>query len=101
MATDSTLERRKKPIEEFRVSWDFANDLEVGDTIASQAITAKDSSGADVSGSFLQSPAVAGTKLTVQVQGGTPGKDYTVTFKATTTQGDIFERTLLIEVRAD
>jgi hypothetical protein len=99
MAADATLSRAKRPIEEFRVSWDFANDLESGDSVTGQLVTAVDSDGTNVSASFLQSPAISGAKIVVQIQGGTDGKDYTVTFKATTTQGDVFERTLLVRVR--
>jgi hypothetical protein len=101
MATDGAVSRRKKTNEEFRISWDFVNDLEAGDSIATQAVTARDSDGVDVTGTFLQSPAIQGTKIVVQVQGGVSGKDYTVAFKATTTQGDVFDRTVLVQVRAD
>jgi hypothetical protein len=100
MHVDAVLSRRKRPNEEFRISWDFTNDLEPGDPLAQQLVTAKDSAGVDVSGTFLQGAAITGTKIVVQAQGGSDGKDYFVTFKATTAGGDVFERVVRIRVRA-
>ena len=60
------------------------------------------STGADVTGAFLQSPQRIGSTgaiLGVQVQGGTDGLDYDVAFQLTTTQGDVFLRVVRVQVR--
>ena len=105
MRPDRLLSRAKRPIEEFRLSWDFGvNDLEASDSYASHTITALDvATGADVSATFLQSPTRIGTTgavLGVQVQAGTDGHDYDVLFVLTTTQGDVFARVFRVGVRA-
>lgn len=104
MRPDKTLSRAKRPTEEFRLSWDFVNDVEATDSYASHTITATVvSTGADVTATFLQSPGRIGTTgaiLGVQVQGGTDGLDYHVLFRLLTTQGDAFERVVRVAVRA-
>ena len=104
MDPDKTLPRRKRPTEEFRVSWDFVNDVEPSDSYASHAISASEAvAGTDVTATFLQSPVrigATGAVLGVQVQAGTAGTDYDVLFKLTTTQGDVFERIVRVMVRA-
>jgi hypothetical protein len=104
MKVDRGLARSKRPGEEFRLSWDFVNDVEATDSYSAHAITAVDvASGANVSATFLQNPVRIGSSgavLGVQVQAGTDGKDYDVTFQLTTTQGDVFERVVRVSVRA-
>ena len=54
---DKQLARAKRPLEEFRLSWDFANDVEASDSYASHTITATEvQAGTDVTNTFLQSP---------------------------------------------
>jgi hypothetical protein len=104
MRPDKTLSRPKRPTEEFRISWDFVNDVEVSDSYSAHAISASEvAAGTDVTATFLQSPiriGVTGAVLGVQVQGGTDGTDYDVLFALTTTQGDIFKRIVRVLVRA-
>lgn len=104
MKPDKTLSRSKRPTEEFRLSWDFVNDVEASDSYASHTITATVvSTGADATGIFLQSPiriGLTGAVLGVQVQAGTDGLDYDVLFALTTTQGDVFQRVVRVAVRA-
>ena len=104
MRPDKTLARAKRPTEEFRLAWDFVNDLEATDSYASHTITATEvQAGTDVTVTFLQSPGrigITGAVLGVQVQGGTDGKDYDVLFVLLTTQGDRFERVVRVQVRA-
>ena len=104
MRPDRLLLRSKRPTEEFRLSWDFANDVEAADSYASHTITAIDvQTGTDVTATFLQSPQRVGTEgaiLGVQIQAGTDGSDYDVVFALTTTQGDVFQRVVRVEVRA-
>jgi hypothetical protein len=108
---DNRLARAKRPTEEFRLSWDFVNDAEASDSYVSHTITATVvSTGADATGIFLQSPTRLPDfvdpdgrlhiTLGVQVQGGTDGLDYDVTFRLVTTQGDAFERVVRVAVRA-
>jgi len=101
---DKQLARAKRPLEEFRLSWDFVNDVEASDSYASHTISATVvSTGADVTGTFLQSPTrigATGAVLGVQVQAGTDGLDYDVLFRLVTTQGDAFERVVRVAVRA-
>lgn len=92
---DASMERDKRPDEEYRVQWDFANDLETGDSLSAQAVTIADvTTGADMTATMLQSPAIDGTKVVVQIQAGTPGKKYDVTFRATSAAGDKWTRVL-------
>jgi hypothetical protein len=98
---DATLPRPKRVNEEFGISWDFVNDMAAADTVATISITAKQvDTGADVTGTFLQGATFSGKVLSVQVQGGTAGKDYDVTFRNNTTGGDVFERVVRVQVRA-
>jgi len=101
---DKQLSRSKRPTEEFRLSWDFVNDVEASDSYASHTITATEvQAGTDVTATFLQSPTrvgAIGAVLGVQVQGGTDGKEYDVLFALVTTQGDRFERSVRVAVRA-
>lgn len=104
MRPDKQLSRSKRPTEEFRISWDFVNDVEATDSYASHAISASEvAAGTDVTATFLQSPVrigATGAVLGVQVQAGTDGSDYDVLFALTTTQGDIFKRVVRVQVRA-
>lgn len=101
VTSDRTVGRPKRPSEEWRVSWDFVDDIEIGDTPSTQQVSAiQVDTGSDVSATFLQGAGITGTVIKVQVQGGTDGKDYLVTFQLTTTQGDVFRRTVLVQVRA-
>src|SRR3972149_664935 len=103
MKVDKLLTRQKRPAEEFRLSWDFVNDVEATDSYSAHAITASDvASGADVSATFLQNPIRVGSTgavLGVQVQAGADGHDYDVLFQLTTTQGDVFQRVVRVSVR--
>jgi hypothetical protein len=104
MRPDRQLSRSKRPTEEFRLSWDFVNDIEATDSYSAHTITASVvSTGVDVTATFLQSPTrvgATGAILGVQVQGGTDGLDYDVSFQLTTTQGDTFQRVVRVSVRA-
>lgn len=104
MRIDKQLARFKRPSEEFRLYWDFANDLEAADTYGSHVITARDvTADVDVTATFLEAPGRVGTTgavLGVQIQGGTALHDYDVAFQLTTSQGDIFVRVVRVQVRA-
>lgn len=101
MRPDKILSRPKRPTEEFRLAWDFVNDLEQGDAGASSDVKAFDvADGSDVSATFLQGPALIGNVVSVQVQAGTDGHEYDVRFQLTTTAGDVFQRVVRVRVSA-
>lgn len=104
MRPDVHLARPKRPTEEFRVSWDFVNDVADGDSYSAFEVKAFDVlDGSDVSVSLLQGAGrvgVTGAVIGVQIQAGTDGHDYDVRFQLTTTQGDVFQRVVRVAVRA-
>jgi hypothetical protein len=103
MRPDVMLSRSKRTSEEFRLQWDFVNDIEATDTRSAFEVKAFDvASGSDVSVTFLQGATWVGTGpvIGVQIQAGTEGHDYDVRFQLTTTQGDIFQRVVRVGVKA-
>lgn len=101
MLPDATLARPKRPSEEFRLGWNFVNDLESGDTIATYAVKAFDAAdGSDVSATLIENPEISGTTVRAQVQGGTALHDYLIRFQAASSQGDIWQRIVKVAVRA-
>jgi len=103
MRPDKTLSRPKRPAEEFRLQWDFINDIEQTDTRSAFEVKAFDVvDNSDVSATVLQGAAWvgAGPIIAVQVQAGTDAHDYDVRFQLTTTQGDVFQRVVRVGVRA-
>ena len=103
MRPDQTLARPKRPPEEFRLQWDFANDIEQSDTRSTFEVKAFDvADGSDVTATLIQSPGWIGLDpiIGAQVQAGTDGKEYDVRFHLTTTQGDVFQRIVRVSVRA-
>lgn len=101
MFIDAALVRFKRPSEEFRLVWDFVNDIESGDTLAAREVKAYDmADDSDVSATFLENPEIVGQTVRVQVQAGTAGHDYIVRFQATSTQGDKWQRVVKVKVRA-
>lgn len=91
---DFKLPRSKRISEKFRVAVDFTPVLESGDTVSGQAITATNASGADVTATVLESPGYTGNVLKVTLKAGAAAGTYKVFFQATTTQGDIFIRSV-------
>lgn len=101
MRPDKPLARSKRPTEEFRLAWDFVNDVEQSDSGSAFDVKAYDvADGSDVSAAFLQDATRLTNVVEVQVQAGTDGHDYDVRFQLTTTQGDIFQRVVRVQVRA-
>lgn len=92
------LDRRKRPNEKFRIGIDFTGDLEVGDSVASQTITAVDSKGTVVTGTLLASPGFNGNIVSALVQAGTEGMVYRVFFQATTSNGSILQHSVVVPV---
>jgi hypothetical protein len=102
MRPDKILSRSKRPSEEFRLSWDFVNDVEAGDSGSAFEVKAFDASNADtdVSTTFLQNASRSDKVVSVQVQAGTADHDYDVRFQLTTAGGDVFQRIVRIRVGA-
>ena len=98
MIADVVLARPKRVAEKFRLRWDFTGDLEALDSISSEAITAKDQTGADATAAFTEMPQHTASTATVTLKAGTPGQAYYVSFQVTTSQGDVFERVALVSV---
>lgn len=92
------LDRRKRPIERFRIGIDFTEDLDVTDTIQSQIVTAVDKSGTDVTGALLSGALISGNIVSVVIAAGVDGQTYRVFFKATTVNGLIFQHSVFVQV---
>lgn len=94
-----TLGDVKRTAERYRIGFDFAKLLESGDTVQTGSVSAVDDLGAPAP-TFITGAGVTGSSVRVTIQNGTAGRDYTVSFQATTTPGgDIFVREILVRVR--
>ncbi len=93
----------KQPAEVFTISVDFANDLAVGETVATKTVTARDAgTDADTSGTILSgSPSSSGSVITQKVAGGASGDKHILTYRITTSAGDTFEAEVLLSVSED
>ena len=101
MKPDKVLSRYKRPSEEFRLTWDFLNDVEDGDTATTYSCKAFDAdSGVEVTSTFLQAAGRSGNLVSVQVQAGTADHDYLVLFQLGTASGNVFQRVVRVPVRA-
>lgn len=95
----------KKSAESFSVSVDFTDLLASGDTVSSCAVSAIDyehktdvsSGGSKVIGSSTAT--VSTPSASVKVLGGTGGRDYQLSFTATTANSDTLVIDLLMRVR--
>lgn len=93
-----TLDRAKRPYEEFDIGVDFAPDIgTAGDTPGSYTVTAS-LAGTDVTSSFIVSPTIAGTVVKAIVNGGVHGSVYLVNFKMQTTNGMKFEHDVVVRL---
>lgn len=95
------LSKPKQPAEKLPRYVDFVDRVASGDTIAGCTITAVDEVGTDVTASLVDGPtSLSGTKVYYTILGyGTDGKQYKITFRATSTAGAIVEEDLVLEVR--
>jgi hypothetical protein len=93
----------KQPNELFPISMDFADDLASTETVSSASIIVYDVDGADVSSTILSGSESIGdgedqdgtthtnSKVTQKVQSGTDRAKYKVTFRATTSDSNVYE----------
>lgn len=100
---DATYEfsATKRAAERLARAVDFAPALAAGDTIASQSVTATDSTGADVSGTLIASPGHSGTQVNwTWLPLGTAGEIYFTRIAATSTNGEVLARVVRVSIVA-
>lgn len=90
----------KAAAERFPITMDFASDMESGDTISTQSVTAiKTSDNTDATATVIATPSISGSKIIVVVQAGTAGQTYVITFRATTAAGYIYDASVAMMVK--
>ncbi len=91
----------KQPNEQFPVSADFVKVLETGETIDAglSEVTVQDANGQDVTTRIVVSTLVSGFKLIATIKGGTKGVTYKITFKAVTSNSNIYELDVKMKVK--
>ncbi len=96
----------KQPSEEFPIGVDFAKDLTASETISTAVVTAIDlSDDSDASSIVLDGSAQiqdgdqTSSKIVQKIKAGTDGERYKITFKATTSDLNIFEADGTMEVK--
>jgi hypothetical protein len=98
-APDFPTTRAKRVAEKYRLSIDFVDLIEDGDTPETAAAAVYDEDGADVSVAMLAASQLVGTKIVSVVQAGVPGCLYSLVATLTTNEGDIFQGVASIGVR--
>ncbi len=90
----------KQIAETFPVEVDFSNNMATAETISSQSITATDTAGAVATGDVLANPQNDGAQACqVKVLAGTEAlSPYKITFKATTSEANVWELDILMMV---
>lgn len=92
----------KQPTEKYFVAADFSRALDEGETIVlnNSTVIAYDADGNDVSATVLESGTkqIDGAKLLIRVKDGTSGEKYKITFKAVTSQSNIYEHDITMKV---
>lgn len=91
----------KQPEEIFPISVDFSRVLADGETLDESAstVTAYDEEGTDVSDDIIEgSLNVVDGKIYQKIKGGESGKVYKITFLAATSEDNIFEKDLMMNV---
>ena len=90
---------RKRTATRVRRAVEYAAEMETGDTVATCAVTAQDSLGADVSASLITGPSASGTKvLWTYLPFGVAGSSYFIRVVATTTQGDVLPHVIQLHI---
>lgn len=95
------LDRGKRPNEKIRIGVDFVNDIVTPATVSSVAVTVLDDNSLDVSATLLDSSTNSGTKVYAVVKAGTSGSRYRAFFKATCSDGLIYEHSIEFRVKLD
>ncbi len=93
----------KQSDEIFPITADFSDVLATGETITEESseVIAYDSNNIDVSSTILvaDSKSVLGSTLLIKVQAGIDGKKYKITFKAVTSNNNIYELDVIMIIK--
>ncbi len=95
-----TLDRGKRPDEKFTLEIDFTDDMETGDTVATETVTAFDEAdpATDLSATLVENVVQASGIVGARMKAGADGHTYVLRFEATTTGGDVFEHDVIVPV---
>lgn len=85
--------RQKQPGEKRTLAFEFGPKIAVGDSLTGTPVMSSDA------GLTFGPPVISGTRVSVQISGGTDGNDYAVQCKVDTVGGDILQIDVLIEIR--
>ena len=92
----------KQPHETFAISVDFGRNMEAGETLATQTVTAATATGEDATAEVVRAGSVTNdgaTKVTAVVLGGQPAQSpYQLTVRAQTSIGHQWEHEILMRV---
>jgi hypothetical protein len=91
----------KQPYEEFPISVDFSENMVSDETILSHAISAVDNASADASADVLSTDSNDGAFIaSVQVVAGVESlSPYKITFRVVTSEGNKWEKDILMRVK--
>lgn len=90
------FEKRPAEVKDYTVDWSrhlLVNGADAGDTISVSAWSAE-------TGIVIDDDSSTTTTATAWLSGGTEGVHYTVTNTVSTAQGRVFERSIVIQVKA-
>ncbi len=83
------------------VAQDYTNDLATGETVSSCTVTAVDEDETDATSTVISSTSVTSPYVYVNVAAGTAGQTYEIKIKATTSQGHVITRYVVMDVVGD
>lgn len=92
---------KKQAAEVQTLSVDFVDVLASGESVSSMTATAVDSAGTVVTTSIIHNTAVLTPVCYIVVKAGTAGTRYTITVRATSNLGNVFEEDIFLDVFAD
>lgn len=98
MATIYSRIFTKQPSEIYPISVDYSDVLDTGETISSESVTATDSAGTDVTATLIDSTEISGSTIKAVIKAGTTGNKYKLTFKATTSDSNLYEDDITMRV---
>lgn len=97
-----TLKRGLRPGEKIQRGVDFANDVEPGDPITSQLVTAKlRDAGTDVTGECITNALISATSVKATITAPAAAVDFIVTYKAICASGLDYIHDIVIPVHTD
>ena len=90
----------KQPDEIIPISVDYVLLLNDTETITSLSVGAVDASAVNVTSTIIYNSVINGDECRATVKSGTDGYRYKITFKATTSEGNIYEEDVFMVVSA-